>query len=371
MTAAVRSLSIDVLRGMTLALMIVVNMSIDAAHSYAPLLHAQWNGLTPTDVVFPTFLFVAGASMSYAMEGLRRLGVGIALQKILRRTALIFLCGYLLYWFPFFHFDDTGRLALLPIGGTRILGVLQRIALDYGLVSLLVLGVGLRGAWVFAVAALLGHWAVLAHFGDYSLQGNAALRLDLFLFGPEHLWHGEGMPFDPEGVLGTLTSAVNMLAGYAAGRYLREYGAGRTSLLRLVALGAVCIALALLWNTVLPINKKLWTSSYVLCTVGIDLWVLALLAGVIDGLRLRGTAMHCFEVFGRNTLFIYLLSEVGQTMLYLIPVGGETAFQWIYRNGFQSWAGDKNGSLLFALAFMALCWLVAWGMDRKRLYVTL
>ncbi|MBS0583195.1 MAG: DUF1624 domain-containing protein [Proteobacteria bacterium] len=370
MNTGARSLAIDVMRGMTLALMIVVNMSIDDA-SYAPLLHAKWNGLTPTDVVFPTFLFVAGASMSFALDGLRRLGTAATMTKILRRTALIFLCGYLLYWFPFFHFDEAGRPALLPIANTRIPGVLQRIALDYCLVGLAVLYVGTRGALVLAAAVLLGYWAALAHFGDYTLEGNAVLKLDLFLLGPGHLWHGEGIAFDPEGVLSTLPSAVNLLAGYLAGRALRVHGVDRALLWRFVGSGAVCIALALAWNELLPINKKLWTSSYVLCTIGIDLCVLAVLVWAIDLHRLRGTATRFFEVLGKNTLFIYLLSEVGNAALLLIPVGGLSAFEWIYRNGFESWAGARNGALLYALAYMLLCWCVAWFMDRRRIYVTL
>ena len=366
-----RSLAVDVMRGMTLALMIVVNMSIDEAHSYAPLLHAKWNGLTPTDVVFPTFLFVAGMSISFALESYLKIGTAAALKKIFRRTALIFLCGYLLYWFPFFHFDEAGRLALLPFARTRILGVLQRIALDYCLISLVAIYLGTRSALILAGALLLGYWAVLTQFGDYTLEGNAVLKLDLFLFGPEHLWHGEGVAFDPEGVLSTLPAAVNMLAGYLAGRALRAHGADRALLWRFVGGGAVCVALALAWNTVFPINKKLWTSSFVLCTIGIDLVVLAVLVWVIDVRQLRGAATHFFEVFGKNTLFVYLLSEVGNILMFLIPVGGLSAFDWLYRNGFESWAGSKPGSLLYSLAFMLFCWLVAWGMDRRRIYVTL
>jgi predicted acyltransferase len=369
MTAGTRSLAIDVMRGMTLALMIVVNMSVDA--SYAPLQHAKWNGLTPTDVVFPSFLFVAGASMSFALEGYRRLGAAVALSKIFRRTALIFLCGYLLYWFPFFHHDEAGRIALIPIGGTRIPGVLQRIALDYCLVSLAVLYIGTRGALILAAAALLGHWAILAHFGDYTLQGNAALRVDLFLLGPAHLYHGEGIAFDPEGVLGTLPAAVNMLAGYVAGRSLRQHGAEPALLLHYLFVGVACIALALAWNEVLPINKKLWTSSYVLCTIGIDLCVLAVLVYAIDLHRWRGASTHFFEVFGKNTLFIYLLSEIANASMFLIPIGGQSAFEWIYHRAFESWAGSSNGALLYALAFMLLCWLVARGMDRRRIYISL
>jgi predicted acyltransferase len=162
-----------------------------------------------------------------------------------------------------------------------------------------------------------------------------------------------------------------MLAGYLAGRSLRQHGAEPGLLLRFVCTGTVCIALALVWNEVLPINKKLWTSSYVLCTIGIDLCVLAVLVYAIDLQRWRGAATRFFEVFGKNTLFIYLLSEVANASMFLIPIGGLSAFEWIYRRAFASWAGASNGALLYALAFMLLCWLVARGMDRRRIYISL
>ncbi|MBS0515401.1 MAG: DUF5009 domain-containing protein [Proteobacteria bacterium] len=370
MSGGTRSLAVDVMRGMMLALMIVVNMSIEGV-SYAPLQHAKWHGLTLTDVVFPTFLFVAGVSISYALDGLRRVGMSAALKKIFRRTALLFLCGYLLYWFPFFHFDEAGRLALLPLAGTRIPGVLQRIAVDYCVVSLIAIVLGTRGALIFAGAVLLGYWTVLAHFGDYTLAGNAVRKFDLLLLGPDHLWHGEGIAFDPEGLLSTLPAAVNMLAGCLAGRALRVRGYDRALLWRFAGIGVVCVALALVWNGVLPINKKLWTSSYALCTIGIDLVVLAALVWAIDGRGVRNKLTHFFEVLGKNTLFVYLLSEVGNALMFLIPIGGVSSFSWLYRNGFESWAGAPNGALLYACTFMLLCWLVAWGMDRKRIYITL
>jgi predicted acyltransferase len=365
-----RSQAIDVMRGMTVALMIVVNMSISEAFSYAPLLHASWHGFTLTDVVFPSFMFVSGTALSFTLERTVALGTAQALRQVLTRTALIFLCGYLLYWFPFLMFDATGHLALRPLAETRIPGVLQRIALGYGLASLILLFLKERGAIVFSVVALMGYWALLSAFGDLTLQGNAVLKLDRWLLGDAHLYHGEGLAFDPEGVLSTLPAIVNTLAGYFAGRLVRARGNTFETLARLMLAGALALAIGLAWSGVFPLNKKLWTSSYVLCTVGIDLFVLAWLVFVIDMRGQRGWT-YFFEVFGRNTLFIYLFSEVLTTVLGLTHVGNLNTFDWLFFSVFQPLAGSKPGSLLYAVLFMLLCWGVAWALDKRKIYIRL
>jgi predicted acyltransferase len=365
-----RSRSLDVLRGLTLALMIIVNMSISEDKSYAPLLHAVWHGLTLTDLVFPTFLFVVGTALSFTLEQYQRLGDAAVLQKIFRRSALIFLCGYLLYWFPFFDIDKAGGWSLLPLAKTRILGVLQRIALCYGLACLLLHYAREKVVIGFCLVALLANWWLLWAFGDYTLQGNAALKLDLLILGESHMYRGEGIPFDPEGLLGTLPATVNVLAGYFAGRFVRARGASYEAIAKLLMAGALCIVLALSWSSMLPLNKKLWTSSYVLCAVGIDLALLAVLVYLIDLRKLR-VGTYFFEVFGKNTLFIYLFAEVLMSIGWIAHVGKLALFDWLYENGFQWWAGDKNGSLAFAVVFMLGCWLVGWAMDKKRVYIKL
>ena len=154
------------MRGMTLVLMIIVNMSISEEKSYGPLLHAVWHGLTLTDLVFPTFLFVVGASLSFAMDKYQRMGTSAVLKKVATRTALIFLCGFLLYWFPFFQLEANGRWGVIPLENTRILGVLQRIALCYGLASLIIHFGKVRGAFAYSLVALLGYWWIMAAWGD-------------------------------------------------------------------------------------------------------------------------------------------------------------------------------------------------------------
>jgi predicted acyltransferase len=369
-TMANRFRAIDVLRGLTLAVMIVVNMQIGPGRSYVPLLHSAWDGLTPTDVVFPTFMFVVGAALSFVLEKYEALGDAAVMRKIAKRTALIFLCGYLLYWFPFFTVDTTGHVILAPLAQTRILGVLQRIALGYGAAALIVYYGGRGGATGFAIIALLGYWGLMYAFGDYTLAGNAAIKFDKLVLGEAHMYHGEGVAFDPEGILSTLPSIVNVLAGYLTALFIRNHGASRFTLVRLLLFGTICVALSLWWNTAFPINKKIWSSSFVLCTIGIDLGLLAILIRAVPQAKERRWT-YFFEVFGRNTLVVYLLAEAGQIVLQSIHIGQESLFEWLYAVGFAPWAGDKPGSLLYAVAYMLGCWVVGYAMDRKRIYIKL
>ena len=222
----------------------------------------------------------------------------------------------------------------------------------------------------FAIGALLGYWALLATCGDYTLTGNAPLLLDRALLGEAHLYHGEGIAFDPEGILGTLPALANVLAGYLAVRYLDAAGRPSEARLRLALAGLIAIAVAVAWDGVLPINKKLWTSSYALCTIGIDLLALAAVGALCDRAG-PGRWQRFFEVLGRNTLFIYLLSEIGNAVLVLTRVDGQSLFMWLYLRAFRPWAGAANGALAYALVYMLACWLVAWALDRRRIYIRL
>ncbi|AVR95845.1 acyltransferase family protein [Pseudoduganella armeniaca] len=368
MSGPARFLSLDVLRGLTVALMIVVNTPGSWAHVYAPLLHADWHGFTPTDWVFPTFLFVVGNALAFALPKYAALGDGAVVAKVAKRSALIFLLGFLLYWFPFVGPDGAGGFKLLPLADTRIPGVLQRIGLCFGIAALVLHFCKVRGAVVFAVLALAGHWLVLALWGDYTLAGNAAAKVDLWLLGERHLYHGEGIAFDPEGMLGTLPATVNVIAGYFAGRLLLVRGASWETLAKLMMAGVACMAVALCWSGVLPVNKKLWTGSYVLLTVGLDLLILPLLVYAIELRGLRRGA-YFFEVFGKNTLFIYLLSEVLVIVMVKTFVGGVTVYDWLFATVFAPLAAPKVASLLFAMVFMLGCWLVGWWLDRRRIYI--
>jgi predicted acyltransferase len=309
--------------------------------------------------------------MAFTMHKFDNQPENVFWTKILKRTFIIFLLGFLMYWFPFFQRGENG-LELKPFAETRILGVLQRIALCY-FFSAIILHYGSRkfALW-FSAFALLGYWFLSYAFGDasdpYSMAGNAGMKLDLWLFGDKHLYHGEGVVFEPEGLLSTLPSIVNVIAGYLAGDFIRRYGNSYETIAKLLIAGAVLVFLALTWNMAFPINKKLWTSSFVLLTVGLDLVILSILIYVIDLVNSRGWT-NFFVVFGRNPLFIYLLSEIGLITLYEIQVGGTSLQQLFYNNVLRSFASPINASFLFAVLFMLFCWAIGYVLDRKKIYV--
>lgn len=363
-----RYLSLDVFRGMDVALMIVVNSLGSYSNTYSPLLHADWNGFTLTDLVFPTFLFVVGNAMSFSQKKYEELGNGSFFLKILKRTLIIFLLGYLMYWFPFVQPNEAGEWAMKPFANTRVFGVLQRIALCYLIASLVVHYFKVQGALIFSVFALIAYRLILGLFGDLSMEGNAGTTIDLWLLGENHMYHGEGIAFEPEGLLSTLPSTVNVIAGYVTGLYLQRNGQNYETIAKMLMVGVILLLLAVWWDLLFPINKKLWTSSYVLLTVGIDLCVLSLLVFIIDVAGQKKWT-YFFEVFGRNTLFIYLLSELFVILMFTIRVGDTSLYRWIYVNLFRSWAGDMNGSPLFAIWVMLTCWVVGYLMDKKKIYV--
>jgi len=249
-----RYLSLDVLRGITVTLMIIVNTTGNYSTTFAPLLHAKWHGFTPTDWVFPTFMFVVGNAMSFSLGKYGENGNGAFFKKVFKRSVIIFLLGYLMYWFPFVHEQD-GQLVFNPISETRIFGVLQRIALGYLFASLILHFWKERGAIIFSVFALFVYWFLLYVFGDYTLERNVVLKLDLTLFGDKHLYHGEGMAFDPEGLLSTLPAIVNVIAGYLTGRFIQQKGNSYETISKLMITGALLLFVALSWNFVFPINK--------------------------------------------------------------------------------------------------------------------
>jgi predicted acyltransferase len=362
-----RYLALDVFRGMTICFMIIVN-SPGGDISYAPLLHASWHGFTPTDLVFPSFLFAVGNAMAFVMYKYESLGEGVFWRKTLKRTFIIFLLGYLMYWFPFLREAEGGGLELRPIAGTRILGVLQRIALCYFFASVVVHYGSKKFAVWFGVFSLFAYWVIMYLFGDYSMAGNAGSKLDLILLDERHLYHGEGVAFEPEGFLSTIPSIVNVIAGYLAGDFIRKYGNSYETIAKLMIVGGALIFGAFVWDMAFPINKKLWTSSYVLLTVGIDLMIISFLIYVIELYHHRKWT-YFFEVFGRNPLFIYLTSEILLITLYLIPIGDTSMWGWTYENVFRSFASPINASILLALFFMLVCWVVGYFLDKRKIYV--
>lgn len=358
-----RYLSLDVFRGLDIALMIIVNSPGNWETTFSPLLHAEWHGFTLTDLVFPTFLFVVGNSMSFSMKKYETMGGSAFFKKVLKRFVIIFLLGFLMYWFPFF---ENGQLK--PLAETRIFGVLQRIALCYLFASILLYYVKTKTAIIFSIAALVLYHIILIAFGDLTLTGNAVLKLDLWLIGPSHMYQGEGIAFDPEGLLSTLPAIVNVVAGYVTGKFIQKNGQNFETVAKLMMMGFALVLAGLAWDLLLPINKKLWTSSFVLLTSGIDLFAIAVLVYILDMQKVKRWT-YFFEVFGKNPLFIYLLSELFIISLFSIPVEGGSLYGWIAQNVFVATAGGYMGSLLFALWIMFTCWVVGYFMDKKGIYV--
>src|SRR5882724_757569 len=367
-----RFLALDVFRGMTICFMIIVNTPGSGLYAYAPLKHAAWHGFTPTDLVFPSFLFAVGNAMSFVMPKWDALPQSQVLAKIIRRTILIFLLGFLLYWFPFFHTDAEGHFGLMPIAHTRVLGVLQRIALAYGIASLMVWYWKPRISLIVAIIILLLYWPILYFSGDptdpLSMTGNGVLKLDKWLMGDNHLYHGEGIAFDPEGWLSTLPAIANVIGGYMAGRYVQQKGKTYEGLAMLLLAGFGLLVAGYCWDLGFPINKKLWTSSFVVYTVGLDCILLAFILYIID-FRHKTRWTRFFVIFGKNPLFIYLLSEVGAILIYILHTNNATpVHKWIYDTIFLP-TGIFLGSFLFSVAFMLVCWLVGYWLDRKKIYI--
>lgn len=360
-----RYIALDVFRGLTICLMILVNTPGDNQHIYAPLQHANWNGFTLADLVFPSFLFAVGNALCFAVQKWETMKQAQVLAKIFKRTGLLFLLGFLLYWFPFVKFTG-GHIVVKPFGETRVLGILQRIALCYCLAALLIYYLKAKGAFIVSAIVLIAYQLILLTFGEpgheLSMTGNAGTRLDLWLLGANHMNHGEAVPFEPEGLLGTLPAITNVVAGYLAGRFIQQTGKTLKMLTRLSMAGCGLVALALCWDLAFPINKNLWSSSFVLLTVGLDCIMLAAIIYVIDFRRKTGFA-YFFEVFGKNALFIYLLSEMVAIMMRGVHVYGR-----IYEHIFK-FAGIYLGSLLFATWFMFMCWLAGWFLHKRKIYL--
>lgn len=366
-----RYLSLDVLRGLIVALMITVNCPGDWSNIYAPFKHADWHGFTITDLVFPTFLFVVGNALSFSIKKLKAAGDKVFLQKVFKRAFLIFIIGLFVNYFPFIIYKD-GEYVFKNILDLRIWGVLQRIAVCYLLGSLLVYYFNTITTIVISIVILLGYWAVMYYFGasgdPYSLEGNAVTPVDLAMLPAANLYHGFGIPFDPEGFLSTFPAVINVVFGFLAGNYIKSNGNKISTVVKLALIGVVMLIVAEVWDAYFPINKPIWTSSYVLYTVGWDLVLISALMLIIEIFSIKKWA-YFFEVFGKNPLFIYVLSGVLIKILALIRINDVSFRLLIYENAFLSWLAPKNASLSFAIVYVLSLWLIGYIMDKKKIYV--
>lgn len=357
-----RFLALDVMRGLTLALMILVNTPGSWEFVYSPLLHADWHSITPTDFVFPFFLFMVGSALVFSAKGLQQLTLAEQSKKILRRSLLLFVIGILLSAYPFTKdLDDW-----------RIMGVLQRIALAYAISAFVVLYLGFFGRMIVSLIILIGYWVLLNISADpYSLEQNIVRTLDLQILGANHLWQGKGVAFDPEGILSTLPAVVNVILGFEATRFLVSSDNKSKALMHLLLAASVLILLAYVWNLIFPINKSLWTSPFVLITSGVAILVLVALVKMEQlAARMVMPVYRFFEIFGKNPLFIYVLSGLIATTLWIIPVGNESAYSAIY-SAFLGFADAYFASFLFALLMVSVLWCVALVLHKRQIIISL
>jgi len=352
--AAPRLVSLDVFRGATMALMVLVNNSGDGAHTYAPLQHSDWNGWTLTDTVFPSFLWIVGVAITLSLG--KRLEAGVARGKlfaqVLRRSAILYALGLIVYAYPF------------NLSTQRLLGVLQRIAICYLIASAIYLTTGVRGQIACIVSLLTGYWLIMKLVpvpgygsGDLAVGHNISNYIDNILLG-SHNYAGT-KAWDPEGIVSTIPSIATALFGIMAGHILRmrRQLSERTTWLFLA--GSILIALGLVADVWMPINKKLWTSSFSIFMAGLDFVTFATCLWLVDGCGFK-RVVKPFVIMGLNAITVYMISELLDEAL--------SALHWrepLFHAIFTPLASPANASLLYAMTYTMLMWLIAYGMYRR------
>ena len=359
-----RVVSLDAFRGATIAGMILVNNPGSWSYVYPPLAHAAWHGWTPTDLIFPYFLFIVGVAIPYSFR--RRVAEGAGPTDLVghigRRSAILILLGLAMRAVP--DFD---------LATMRYYGVLQRIGLVYFVAATLYIVSGPRARAAWTAFLLLGYWALMSWVpvpgygaGDLSPDGNLAAWIDRFLL-EGHLWQDT---WDPEGLLSTLPAVATSLLGIFTGTWLQSGRSETEKTLGLVFAGVAGTALGALWGSVFPINKNLWTSSYVVFTAGTASLALAVLYWLIDVRRVRGPWQEWMVVYGRNAIVVFVASGmVSKAMTRIRLDEGVSLYGWVYQNLFRRWAGAYPGSLAFALTYVAVWLGIMWILHARRIYI--
>ena len=387
-----RLLSLDVLRGITIAGMIMVNNPGSWDSIYAPLGHAQWNGLTPTDLVFPFFMFIMGVSMYLSYK---KFDFKISTQtftKLLRRSVLLFLIGLGIGWFGLSmrHFNGLSAenmglferiwAAVSDIENLRILGVLQRLALVsfFGALTVLLFKPK-RIPWIIGFI-LLFYWILMAVTGSYMQDENSLVAIiDRAVLGVSHMYtdhlpDGTAVVFDPEGILSTLPCIAHVLLGFWAGKLISETKELGEKIQKLFIFGTILLFLGFLLDYGFPINKKIWSSSFVLATCGLGSLFLGLLIWIIDIKQKRKWSVF-FESFGVNPMFVYVIAAL--LSILLGNIGFTYLGEWTSVKGFvySQWLspvfGEYLGSLIFALTFVTINWFIGHILYKKKIYIKL
>ncbi len=391
-----RYVALDVLRGMTVAGMILVNNPGSWSHIFAPLEHAKWAGCTPTDLVFPFFLFVVGAAMAFSFAKYNESLTAASTKKLLKRGVLIFLVGLALNAFPFL---PTNLNPNLSYGENlaeywrhvRIFGVLQRIAMCYILGGLIALWLQKPKKIIPAMAFLMViHWMILLLIGDpsaemvngakgaLSLAGQGAGAIDIAIAGENHIYHGFGIPFDPEGLLGMLSGSCTLLMGFLLGNLIRTHENKIEVVTKLYTIGLISVAAGYVWGNWLPIIKALWTGSYVLYAGG---WSTIMLAFFIYFIDVKGKEkiFTPFKALGMNPLFAFVMAGLfakilGRIIKWTAADGSSySCLSWFYKNVCVAIVGENNqvSSLMFALCYVVVFTAMAMVLYRKRIIIKL
>ena len=387
-----RYVALDILRGMTIAGMILVNNPGTWSKIYTPLRHAAWHGCTPTDLVFPFFLFIVGAAMAFSFVKFSTGFTARAAKKLFIRSVLIFTTGLLLHAFPFYPLNPNPDLSwganyLNYLSNIRIFGVLQRIAMAYLVGGFLCLWLHKPKKIVWgAVVVLLVHWAILYFFGGddpYSKEGNIAGPIDVWLLGKSHVYRGFGLPLDPEGVLGVISGAGTVLLGYLVGGLIQKSRQKIDAVGLLFTLSLISIGLGIVWGNWLPINKPLWTGSYVLYTAGWSTMFLAFFIYLVDVVGSVGKfnfekLLFPFKALGMNPLFAFvtagILARILGRMVRWETVAGTriSALNWFYQRACVPVFGDNEmGSLAYALCYVTLFTFMAIVLYRRKIFIKL
>jgi len=359
-----RLVSLDVFRGITIAGMVLVNNPGSWEHIYWPLEHATWHGWTPTDLVFPFFVFIIGVAIPLAFGNrLQRGGSTRDLYlKIVRRTLIIFAIGLLL-----------NGLSFPSLAEYRIPGVLQRLAVCYFFASIIYLNTKVRTQIAIIIGLLIFYWALVKLVpapgyaaGDLTKEGSLPSFVDRVVFG-KHVW-AQARVYDPEGLLSTIPAIATALMGVLTGQWLRTEKSRYEKAAGMFVVGAVCVAIGWAWNAFFPINKALWTSSYVLFTGGLALQFLSICYWLIDIQGYRRWAKP-FEVFGLNAIALYVVADLLAVLLGVIKVGGQPIGGWLYNHVFSSFASPTNASLAFAICFVLVCLGLMWILYNRKIFL--
>jgi len=380
-----RLLSLDVLRGITIAGMIMVNNPGSWGSIFAPLGHAQWHGLTPTDLVFPFFMFIMGISTYISLRKFNFEFNKPTLLKILKRTVVIFLIGLGLGWlslsFRTYHqlsgeelgFFDRFLRSITNFEHIRILGVMQRLALTYGATALIAILVKHKYIPYIIVTTLLAYFLLLLFGSGFEFSENNIISVvDRALLGANHMYVDSGVVLDPEGLLSTIPAICHVLIGFCCGGLLLSTKDNYERITRLFITGAILTFLGFLLSYGCPINKKIWSPTFVLATCGLASTLLALLIWIIDIKGHKKWSVF-FESFGVNPLFMYVAAGVFSVIigniLFIYDGAAISLKGFIYKICLQPYLGDHLGSLVFALLFVGLIWTIGNILYKKKIYI--